>query len=498
MMKTIIHRRIVVVLAVLVVTISCSNLVDAIRLTGDRGLKVSTRMTANTTIRNYNNKALLLLKIRGGCDSVVSVIPDAILPRAIAGMSVPAFQFQEQNNNNDNGNGNDNNEHVNSYNNSDLDARGHVQDTTNKNHVPLTHPPPSSLVTSSPPDTDTTTTTLQLHHVLRREGGGEDETSADNVAAVAAEAPSSPDLAMKSAKWNGLKTRILSAIGIISSLGGLSYFFKEDGLSVFVVILQAMMYREMTRTIGGDNWGTSLANVRKYWWFVTAVIAWNGPRLYPWKRGLLEAIAFTMTISTGLITSILGFQYNRNGNIEFREYIRQTAVSLFSAALVVLPSSYWIGTLEEYGMKWIFFPAAFVAINDIMAYVFGKIFGKHPLLSSISPNKTWEGFIGAAIATSGTAWVTLASAAESSMPIIGPGLDGVTRLDGMILAIFASLIAPFAGFLASVIKRAYGRKDFGTLLPGHGGVVDRLDCQLILAPFVYFYLSLYKFATKMT
>lgn len=414
MTKTTIHRRIVVVLAVLVVTISCSNLVDAIRLTGDRGLKVSTRVTANTTIRRSNNKALLLLNIRGGDDSVVSVIPDATLPRAIA-------------------------------------------------------------------------------------GGGEDEASADNVAVVAAAevtVPSPPDLAMKSAKWNGLKTRILSTIGIISSLGGLSYFFKEDGLSVFVVVLQAMMYREMTRTIGGDDWGTSLANVRKYWWFVTAVIAWNGPRLYPWKRGLLEAIAFTMTVSTGLLTTILGFQYNRNGNIEFREYIRQTAVSLFSAALVVLPSSYWIGTLEEYGMKWIFFPAAFVAINDIMAYVFGKLFGKHPLLSSISPNKTWEGFIGAAIATSGTAWVTLASAAESSLPIIGPGLDGVTRLDGMVLAIFASLIAPFAGFLASVIKRAYGRKDFGTLLPGHGGVVDRLDCQLILAPFVYFYLSLYKFATK--
>ena len=346
MTTTPIHRRIVVVLAVLVVTISCSNLVDAIRLTGDRGLKVSTRVTANTTIRRSNNKALLLLNIRGGDDSVVSVIPDATLPRAIAGMSVPAFQFQQQNNDNDNGDGNDNdnNEHVDSYNNSDFDVRGHVQDTTNTNYVSLTHPPPSSVVTSSHPDTTTatttTTTTLQLHHVLRREGGGEDEASADNVAVAAAAVtvPSPPDLAMKSAKWNGLKTRILSTIGIISSLGGLSYFFKEDGLSVFVVVLQAMMYREMTRTIGGDDWGTSLANVRKYWWFVTAVIAWNGPRLYPWKRGLLEAIAFTMTISTGLLTTILGFQYNRNGNIEFREYIRQTAVSLFSAALVVLPS----------------------------------------------------------------------------------------------------------------------------------------------------------------
>jgi phosphatidate cytidylyltransferase len=56
------------------------------------------------------------------------------------------------------------------------------------------------------------------------------------------------------------------------------------------------------------------------------------------------------------------------------------------------------------------------------------------------------------------------------------------------LSAFASLIGPFGGFLASVIKRAYEQKDFGTVFPGHGGFVDRLDCQLVLAPFVYLYL----------
>lgn len=311
------------------------------------------------------------------------------------------------------------------------------------------------------------------------------------------------DLAMKSAKWNGLRNRIVSTFGIVASLVGLSYFFREDGLSIFVIVLQIMMYREMTRTIGGvTTVGDASANGRNYLWLVTAAIAWNGPRLYPWKRHTIEAITYGMVLSNGLITSILGFQYKQKaGRIEFREYIRQTAVSLLSAVLVVLPSSYWIGTLEEYGMKWIFFPATCVAINDIMAYVFGKLFGKHPLLSHISPNKTWEGFIGAAVATTGTAWLTLDGGNGSGpvLPFLGGSSSGsftdVTRFDGMVLAVFSSLIAPFAGFLASVIKRAYGRKDFGTLIPGHGGIVDRLDCQLILAPFVYLYLSLFKLAT---
>jgi len=446
-MKLAIHSQTVAVLGVLVIIIGCSNkdvIVNAIRLKNDHLVSV----LASTTARNDN--VLLLLKIsRGGggsgstTSSNISVISDITFPSGLSG--------------------------------------GDKETSVVRDSIATTSNSVSSLSSSLSP-----------------------------IQSSSSSSSPSEDLAMKSAKWNGLRIRALSTIGIISSLIGLSYFFREDGLSVFVVVLQVMMYREMTRTVGGsgDDWGSSvLTKIRKYWWLAIAVVTFNGPKLYPWKRTMLEAITFTMTISIGLITSILDFQYNKRSNngstIEFREYIQQTAVSLLSAVLVVLPSSYWIGTLEEYGMKWIFFPATFVAINDIMAYVFGKLFGKHPLLSSISPNKTWEGFIGAAIATAGTAWVTLAqqqslSLLSTSSPLIGPGLTGVTRFDGMVVAIFSSLIAPFAGFLASVIKRAYGRKDFGTLLPGHGGVVDRLDCQLILAPFVYFYLSLFKFAAATT
>ena len=296
---------------------------------------------------------------------------------------------------------------------------------------------------------------------------------------------------MKSSKWNDMRNRVLSAIGMIGFLSLLSYYFKEDGLSVFVVLVQAMMYGEMTRTVGGDDWGSTGATIRKYWWFVTAVIAWDAQRVFPWKRTELEAVAFGMTVFTGVVGSVLSFQHRKSGTVDFREYIRQTAVSLISAILVILPSSFWIGSLEEHGMKWIFFPAALVAVNDIMAYVFGRMIGKHPLLPSISPKKTWEGFLGAAFSTVGVAWLLLENDKASTLL----RLTDIDRTDGMVLAGVASLVAPFAGFLASVIKRAYGRKDFGTIFPGHGGFVDRLDCQLIMAPFVYFYLSLYKFAS---
>ena len=280
---------------------------------------------------------------------------------------------------------------------------------------------------------------------------------------------------------------------MIGFLALLAVYFKEDGLSVLVVLLQFMMFGEMTRTIGGDDWGSLGANLRKYWWFVTAVVAWDAPRVLSWKGVELEAIAMAMSVGVGVIGSVLSFQYNKSKAVAFREYIRQVAVSLLSAALVVLPSSFWIGTLEEHGMKWIFVPAALIAINDIMAYVFGRLVGKHPLLPAISPKKTWEGFVGAALSTVGTAYVALAEK-EGASALVGPGLAGISRTDGMVLAAFASIVAPFAGFVASFVKRAYGRKDFGDTFPGHGGFVDRLDCQLITAPFVYFYLSLYKAA----
>jgi len=287
----------------------------------------------------------------------------------------------------------------------------------------------------------------------------------------------------------------VSAAGMIVFLGGLSIYFKEDGLTVLVLLLQAAMYAEMTSTIGGDDWGSLGANLRKYWWFATAVIIWDGPKIFAWKQLTIEAIALGMSVLMGVIGSVLSFQYHGSGTADFREYIRQVAVSLVSASLVVLPSSYWIGTIEEHGIKWIFVPATFIAINDIMAYVFGRLIGKHPLLPTISPKKTWEGFLGAAAATIGTAWVAL-DEGPGTKALLGPGLEGISRTDGLVLAVVASTVAPFAGFLASIIKRSYGRKDFGDAFPGHGGFIDRLDCQLIFAPFVYFYLSLYKAANS--
>uniref|UniRef100_A0A7S3D8I4 Phosphatidate cytidylyltransferase n=1 Tax=Palpitomonas bilix TaxID=652834 RepID=A0A7S3D8I4_9EUKA len=204
--------------------------------------------------------------------------------------------------------------------------------------------------------------------------------------------------------------------------------------------------------------------------------------------------------------------------------------------LVVVQSSLFIPNIYE-GLIWFLLPCSLVIVNDIFAYIFGFFFGKKlvsvPLIK-LSPKKTWEGFIGAFFST--IVWAFFfslflsnfeamrcpqtsivfapfqpvnCSALEESkvlsslysiqyfqLPAIVSKLSGgmITQVPfypiqvhGMILAAFASLIGPFGGFFASGFKRAFKVKDFGDSIPGHGGITDRMDCQIMMATFTYIY-----------
>lgn len=142
---------------------------------------------------------------------------------------------------------------------------------------------------------------------------------------------------------------------------------------------------------------------------------------------------------------------------------------------------------------------------------------------ALSPNKTWEGFIGAFICTvifsfffSGFiaqfSWYVCPAETIHVWPILGQEplqctpnavfiakeymlpIIGATRLypvqwHGLAYGFFASIVAPFGGFFASAIKRAYKKKDFDSFMPGHGGMMDRMDCQLMMITFNSFYYS---------
>ncbi|WP_127956643.1 phosphatidate cytidylyltransferase [Serratia microhaemolytica] len=127
---------------------------------------------------------------------------------------------------------------------------------------------------------------------------------------------------------------------------------------------------------------------------------------------------------------------------------------------------------------WIFFLLVVTAVNDIGQFVFGKWLGRRKIVPTISPNKTWEGLIGG---------VTLSLVVSL---LLGSWLELAAVLPLISSAIILALVGFLGDILFSAAKRFIGIKDFSSLIPGHGGILDRVDSLTMTAPALYVLLSI--------
>ena len=145
--------------------------------------------------------------------------------------------------------------------------------------------------------------------------------------------------------------------------------------------------------------------------------------------------------------------------------------------VVLLPTWQALVLLRAHGVWLLFFLMGLVWVADVMAYVFGRIWGKHKLAPRISPGKTWEGVAGALL--SGVLytliWHALAGDVEGRF-------IGISIPDLVLIALFLVAISIVGDLFESHMKRCAGLKDSGNLIPGHGGILDRIDSQTSVLP----------------
>ncbi len=130
------------------------------------------------------------------------------------------------------------------------------------------------------------------------------------------------------------------------------------------------------------------------------------------------------------------------------------------------------------GLWWVVVALVITWGNDTSAYFFGRSLGKHKLYPEVSPGKTWEGFFGGFVGSIGLLFVMRAF----FFPVL-------TAVDAVVLGTLGGILGPAGDLCESMLKRAYGVKDSGWIIPGHGGMLDRVDALIFNAPLVLLYIQ---------
>ncbi|MGL5683670.1 MAG: phosphatidate cytidylyltransferase [Marinifilaceae bacterium] len=188
--------------------------------------------------------------------------------------------------------------------------------------------------------------------------------------------------------------------------------------------------------------------IKGYWWFAALTFVLSIWELYRKKQHAFQNLAFA--------------------------YYGLVYISLTFVMLTYLP---YVST-GSWNPGIIFYPFILVWINDTFAYLSGSQFGKHKLFPRISPKKSWEGAIGGGVCT------------IVAGVFIAPFLTGFDRVEGFILSLIVVVFGIFGDLIESMFKRSIEIKDSGKIIPGHGGLLDRIDSVIFAIPAIFIYMVL--------
>jgi phosphatidate cytidylyltransferase len=257
-----------------------------------------------------------------------------------------------------------------------------------------------------------------------------------------------------------LRTRIITAIIGIPLLIGILYAGETSRIGFFILLAFLGMYefKGMLKEAG------RLGLIVPALLFALALL-------------LVEVVDYPLmpllfiALSLSVFISVVGYP---------RVSFDNNAMTIFFAAYLGVCLSFAIKlSLMEQGFALCMLAFILTWASDIGGYAAGMKWGKHKLAPKLSPKKTWEGSLGGVLLTSIAALIFFS-------------LTDMTALSGayaLVLGMLASAAAQFGDLFMSGVKRFFAVKDSGRLIPGHGGVLDRFDSFLVVAPVVYFYLQ---------
>ena len=204
----------------------------------------------------------------------------------------------------------------------------------------------------------------------------------------------------------------------------------------------------------------------------SASLAWMGASLETRWPGILGVLAVAPLFSLAAYTLL-----PPQGDL--RRAATSSAFAALAPPYIGLCMSAVVGlrSLEHGAYTWTLVALAVTWGNDTGAYFAGRLFGRHKLSPRISPNKTWEGFFGG-MATSVLICFLIYWIHDS---------ENLHAADCAIVGVVGACLGPLGDLSESMMKRAFGVKDSGRLMPGHGGIYDRVDALIFVAPWVYAY-----------
>lgn len=212
---------------------------------------------------------------------------------------------------------------------------------------------------------------------------------------------------------------------------------------------------------------------------------WNMPEsvgICFWLSGLtcylamfLKAEFAEVWFSLALVTFIVGAMWAARGKVTNENLLAAIALGVFGMIYCVLFPYFAARTVQlDMGAQWFLFLLLVVFFGDTFAYFAGRWFGRHKFMPMISPNKTWQGSIGG-----------LFGSALAGTVHVAATFQDVSIWKTVIFCVVCGFAAQSGDLLMSLVKRVAQVKDSGTIMPGHGGVLDRLDGVFIACPLVY-------------